>query len=47
MKVLGYIGVGLALTLVSPSAHAFQEQGGAAPIAPAPPAEAKPAAPAE
>ena len=47
MNVLGYIGVGLALTLVSPSAHAFQEQGGAAPIAPAPPAEAKPAAPAE
>lgn len=46
MKVLGYIGMGLALALVSPSAHAFQEQGGAAPVAPAAPAEeAKPAAP--
>lgn len=48
MKVLGYIGMGLALALVSPPAHAFQEQGGTAPVAPAPSAEgAKPAAPAE
>jgi hypothetical protein len=46
MKVLGYIGMGLALTLVSSSALAFQEQGGAAPVTPAP-AESKPAAPAE
>lgn len=47
MKVLGYIGMGLALALTSPSALAFQEQGGAAPVAPAAPAEeAKPAAPA-
>lgn len=34
------IGVGLALTLVSSSALAFQEQGGAPPVAPAAP-EAK------
>lgn len=48
MKVVGYIGIGLALALVSPSAHAFQEQGGgAAPVAPAQSEEAKPAAPAE
>jgi hypothetical protein len=46
MKVLGYIAMGLALTLVSPAALAFQEQGGAAPVTPAP-AEAQPAAPAE
>ncbi len=48
MKVLGYIGMGLALALASQSALAFQEQGGAAPIAPTPsaPAEAQPAAPA-
>jgi hypothetical protein len=48
MKALGYIGMGLALALSSPSALAFQEQGGAAPITPAPsaPAEAQPAAPA-
>jgi hypothetical protein len=48
MKVLGYIGMGLALALASPSALAFQEQGGAAPVAPTPsaPAEAQPAAPA-
>ncbi|MCC7252874.1 hypothetical protein [Hyphomicrobium sp.] len=48
MKVLGYIGMGLALALVSPSAHAFQEQGGGAvPVAPTPsaPAEAQPSAP--
>jgi hypothetical protein len=45
MKVLGYIGVALALTLVGTPAFAFQEQGGAAPVAPTP-AEAKPAAPA-
>lgn len=47
MKVLGYIGMGLALALASPAALAFQEQGGAAPIAPTPaaPAEAQPAAP--
>ncbi len=48
MKVLGYIGMGLALALASPAALAFQEQGGAAPVAPTPsaPAEAQPAAPA-
>jgi hypothetical protein len=46
MKVLGYILTGLALALVSPSAHAFQEQGGAAPVTPAPSTEeAKPASP--
>jgi hypothetical protein len=44
MKLVGYIGMGLALTLVSASALAFQEQGGA-PAAPAP-TEAQPAAPA-
>lgn len=44
MKVLGYILTGLALALVSPSAHAFQEQGGA--VTPAPSTEeAKPASP--
>jgi len=46
MKVLGYIGLGLALGFASPSALAFQEQGAAAPVTPAP-SEAKPAAPAE
>lgn len=46
MKALGYIGMGLALALAGTSAYAFQEQGGAPPVAPAP-AEAKPAAPAE
>jgi hypothetical protein len=46
MKVLGYIGMGVALALAGPSAHAFQEQGGAAPVAPAP-SEAKPVAPQE
>lgn len=45
MKVLGYIGVALALGVASPLAHAFQEQGVAAPVTPAP-AESKPAAPA-
>jgi hypothetical protein len=44
MKLVGYIGMGLAVTLVSASALAFQEQGGA-PVAPAP-TEAQPAAPA-
>ena len=44
MKLVGYIGMGLAVTLVSASALAFQEQGGA-PAAPAP-TEAQPAAPA-
>ena len=46
MKLVGYLGMALALTFVSPSAYAFQEQGGAAPVAPAP-AEATPVAPAE
>lgn len=46
MKVLGYIGVGLALALAGPSALAFQEQGAAAPVAPAP-SEVKPAVPNE
>lgn len=47
MKVLGYIGVALVLAFAGTSAHAFQEQGGAAPVAPTPsaPAEAQPAAP--
>lgn len=44
MKLVGYICTGLALTIVSASALAFQEQGGA-PVAPAP-TEAQPAAPA-
>jgi len=44
MRLVGYIGTGLALAIVSTSALAFQEQGGAAPVAPAP-AEAQQAAP--
>ncbi|HEX2839675.1 hypothetical protein [Hyphomicrobium sp.] len=37
MKLLGYIGMGLALALVSTSTLAFQEQGGAsAPVTAAP-----------
>jgi hypothetical protein len=42
-----YFGLGLALGLASSSALSFQEQGGTAPIAPAAPAEAQPAAPAD
>jgi len=47
MKVLGYVGLGVVLALAGQSALAFQEQGGAAPVAPAPsvPAEAQPAMP--
>lgn len=46
MKVLGYIGMGLALAMAGSSALAFQEQGAAAPVTPAP-AESKPVTPAE
>lgn len=45
MKLVGYIGMGLALALVSTSAPAFQEQGSAPPVTSAP-AEVQ-AAPAE
>lgn len=41
-----YFGLGLALGLASSSALSFQEQGGVAPVTPAP-AEAQPAVPAE
>lgn len=44
MKLLGYIGMGLALALASTSTRAFQEQGGIAPVTPAP-AEAQQQAP--
>ncbi|WP_334148660.1 hypothetical protein [Hyphomicrobium sp.] len=47
MKVLGYVGLGVVLAFAGQSALAFQEQGGAAPVAPTPsvPAEAQPAMP--
>lgn len=40
MNRIGYIGMGLALAIVSTSAFAFQEEGGAASVAPAPDAKA-------
>jgi hypothetical protein len=46
MRLVGYTGMGLALALVSTSALAFQEQGGAPPVTPAP-AEKQQPAPAE
>lgn len=46
MRVLGYIGLGMVLGLVGPSALAFQEQGAPAPAMSAP-SDATPSAPAE
>lgn len=45
MSRIGYIGMGLALAVASTSALAFQEEGGAASVAPAPDAKAAPVEP--
>lgn len=45
MSRIGYIGMGLALAIVSTSAFAFQEEGGAASIPPAPDAKIAPSEP--
>lgn len=45
MSRIGYIGMGLALAIVSTSALAFQEEGGGVSVAPAPDVKAAPAEP--